>query len=284
VVIMTKMTVPESRSHESAQSDGRLARALDLARNVALLATLYLAYAFVRRITADDFTTAFRNARRLVEFQHSIGLPSETSVQTPFLYHPTIVRAANTFYMWAHFPGTGLFLAWAWYRHRRHFAVIRSSLITLTVAALALHVFFPLAPPRMLRSQGYIDTGRLFGPSPYDFAGSGAANQIAAMPSLHVGWAMLVAISVIALAKTRWRFAILIHPILTTTVVVLTANHYWTDAIIAAVLVLGSWVFMVRLQGLPVLHLPADSSPALDSPRTAVPPPPEHEARVPEPV
>ena len=74
-----------------------------------------------------------------------------------------IVRAANTFYMWVHFPGTAAFLLWAWYRHRQHFGVIRASLVSLTLAGLILHLVFPLAPPRMLKSVGYIDTGAVFG-------------------------------------------------------------------------------------------------------------------------
>ncbi len=236
-------------------------RLTDLARNVALLFTLYLAYAWVRRLTADDYTLAFSNARKLVAFQDSIGLPSERIFQAPFLYHPGLVKAANTFYMGVHFPGTALFLFWSWWRHRPHFPVIRASLITLTVAGLILHLVFPLAPPRKLTSQGYVDTGLLFGPSPYDLSASEAANQIAAMPSLHVGWALLVAISVIALSRSRWRYLIVVHPIVTTMVVVMTANHYWADAIIAALLVIGSWVFMVKLRRLPLLRLDPPKAP-----------------------
>ncbi len=240
-------------TEETSVRESLLHRALDFSRNVALLGALYLAYAYVRWLTADEQTVAFGNASRLLDFQQAIGLPSETILQYPLLHHPEIITAANTFYMWVHFPGTAAFLMWAWYRHRQHFGVIRASLITLTASGLVLHLLFPLAPPRMLRSVGYIDTGALYGPSPYDLAGSSAANQIAAMPSLHVGWALLIAISVIALSRSRWRYLILAHPIITTMVVVVTANHYWTDAFIAALLVAGSWLFMVRLRDLSVL-------------------------------
>ncbi len=201
----------------------------------------------------------------MLDFQQAIGLPSETILQHPLLRHPEIITAANNFYMWVHFPATALFLAWAWFRHRHHFGVIRASLITLTMAGLVLHLLFPLAPPRMLRSVGYIDTGAIFGPSPYDLAASSAANQIAAMPSLHVGWALLVALSIIALARSRFRYLVLAHPIITTLVVIVTANHYWTDAIIAALLVAGSWLFMVRLRNLPILHFETHEN---------IPPPP----------
>lgn len=256
----------------SSQKDQRKSRVfwrvIDLIRNVALLLSLYIAYAVVRRITADDWSTALDNGRRLLAFQQAIGLPSEASLQrTFFLDQPGIVRAANAFYMWVHFPLTGAFMLWIWFRHRLFFGVIRNSLITLTLAGLVLHITFPLAPPRFFPSAGFVDTAAEFGPNPYDLSAAKAANQIAAMPSLHVGWALLVAISVIALSNRRWRFLALAHPIITTSVVVLTANHYWSDAFIAAVLVVGAWLFMARLARLKAfafhLHRP-DPAPAID--------------------
>ncbi len=254
------------RSGLDTSSQSVAFRAFDLVRNIAILGGLYLAYSFVRQLTADDRTAAFANAARLLDFQNAIGLPSETILQYQFLRHPEVITAANNFYMWVHFPATALFLGWAWHQHRHHFGVIRASLISLTTAGLILHLLFPLAPPRMLKSVGYIDTGALFGPSPYDLAASSAANQIAAMPSLHVGWAILIAISVVALSRSRLRYLILAHPIITTLVVIVTANHYWTDAIIAALLVAGSWLFMVRLRNLPMLNF--------DNTSDAPPPPP----------
>ncbi|MDA3038199.1 MAG: phosphatase PAP2 family protein [Actinomycetota bacterium] len=223
-------------------------RTVDFTRNAALILGLYFAYAAVRRVTADDWATALSNGRTLLRIQSSLGLPSEASLQHAFfLPNPPIIRAANAFYMWGHFPITGTFMFWVWFKHRAHFGVIRNSIVTLTLSGLFLHIVYPLAPPRFFPSFGFVDTARDFGPNPYDLAAAKAANQIAAMPSLHVGWAVLVAISVIALCRSRWRFLALIHPAVTTSVVVLTANHYWADAIIAVILVLGAWVFTVRL-------------------------------------
>jgi hypothetical protein len=223
-------------------------RILDLARNAGLLLALYFAYAAVRQVTADEWSTAMVNADRLLSFQEAIGLPSEAALQRAFfLDHPAIVRAANTFYMWGHFPITAVFMLWAWFRNRPYFGVVRNSLVSLTTAGLLLHLVFPLAPPRFKGSQGFVDTAAVFGPNPYDLGAAEAANQLAAMPSLHVGWALLVAISVIALCRSRWRYLALIHPVVTTSVVVLTANHYWTDAIVAIILVLGAWFYAVKL-------------------------------------
>ncbi|MFT7601874.1 MAG: hypothetical protein ACI8TP_004837 [Acidimicrobiales bacterium] len=225
-----------------------LAQLWDLLRNTLLLAALYAVYALVRRVTADDWGTAYLNAERLLNFQRAIGLPSEASLQQGFfLDRPQLVRAANTFYMWVHFPVTTVFMLWVFFTHRHRFAAVRNALIALTLGGLALHVAFPLVPPRMKPSQGFVDTGAVFGPNPYDLEASEAANQIAAMPSLHVGWAMLVAICIIALCRGRFRYLAAVHPIVTTSVVILTANHYWTDAIIAALLVAGAWFYTMKL-------------------------------------
>jgi hypothetical protein len=84
-----------------------------------------------------------------------------------------------------------------------------------------------------------------YGPNPYHSEGVREfANQYAAMPSLHVGWALIVAYGVIRISKSRFRWLILVHPIMTTLAVVLTANHYWLDGIVAAAMVAWAvWVF-----------------------------------------
>jgi hypothetical protein len=91
----------------------------------------------------------------------------------------------------------------------------------------------PLAPPRMLTTMGMVDTGKLFGPEVYGSPTSDTlTNQYAAMPSLHVGWALAVAISLTAVTTNRWRRLWLLHPLITLFVVLVTGNHYWLDAIV----------------------------------------------------
>ena len=75
-----------------------------------------------------------------------------------------------------------------------------------------------------------------FGPSAYGGGAATVANQFAAMPSLHVGWALLIALVVVRTAKSRWRWIVVAHPVITTLVVVVTANHYWVDAVVVALL------------------------------------------------
>lgn len=237
------MTQPNTTLRDSHHT--RRSSFIDAIRNIALLVGLFAAYSIVRNVSGDDFAAAVENSGRVLNLEALVGLPHEASIQAGLLNYPNALRAANFYYMWAHFPVTGLFLVWAWTFHRRHFPVIRNTIIIVTGAGLAIHVLYPLAPPRML--PGFIDTGITFGPSPYALGNAAeTANQLAAMPSLHVGWALLVALSYVAISDHRWRFLALGHPLLTAFVVVLTANHYWTDAIVAVALVLLAWGLVWR--------------------------------------
>jgi len=107
--------------------------------------------------------------------------------------------------------------------------------------ALAIHVAFPLAPPRMLASYGFIDTLRLDGLHIYSAnPNQSVANQFAAMPSLHFGWSVIIAVAFVAVRRTPWSVVAFAHPIITLIAIVATANHYWVDAAVALILVVGT--------------------------------------------
>lgn len=244
-------------------------RAIDFVFNAILLLALWFAYALVRRVTADEWTQAILNSGNVLQLQEWLGLPHEGAFQQLLLDRPRLIRAANIYYMWAHFPVTGAFVLWAWFSHRSSFSVIRNTLVGVTGAGLILHLVYPLVPPRKL--PGFIDTGVVFGPSPYDLSASAAANQLAAMPSLHVGWAVIVALSIIALSRSRWRLLALAHPFVTLAVVVLTANHYWIDALVAIFLVAGAWAYSVKIERRSLLDLDAPSNDATVKPLATIP-------------
>jgi hypothetical protein len=91
---------------------------------------------------------------------------------------------------------------------------------------------------------GFVDTMVLYGPNPYNsHAVQSFANQFAAMPSLHVGWSLIVAWGVITISSSRFRWFIIAHPVLTILTITITANHYWLDGAVAAVLV--AWAVVV---------------------------------------
>ncbi|MFF1448020.1 phosphatase PAP2 family protein [Streptomyces sp. NPDC058274] len=220
-----------------------------LVRELLLVVGLFVVYKAGRQLATGHTAEAFRNAHRVWDWERAAHLPGEGAVQSALLHSDTLVHIANTYYATVHFPATAAFLIWLYLRRPAHYVWARRILAAVTAAALVLHLTFPLAPPRMLAMTGLVDTGQVYGPTVYGArpATDSMANQFAAMPSLHFGWALMVAIGLIAATRSRWRRLWLLHPLLTLLVIVGTANHYWLDAIVAGAL-LGI--------ALAVIHLP----------------------------
>ncbi|MFJ8130040.1 phosphatase PAP2 family protein [Streptomyces hydrogenans] len=237
-----------------------------LLRELLLVTGLFLVYKFGRLLANGHETAAFRNADLVWDAERALHLPGEGAVQQLLLHGEPLIRAANTYYAAVHFPATITFLAWLYWRRPAHYVWSRRVLALLTGAALALHILVPLAPPRMLAATGLVDTARVYGPSVYGAVpeADSMANQFAAMPSLHFGWALMVAIGLIAATRSPLRRWWLLHPALTLLVIVGTANHYWTDALAAAVL-LGFALLVV-----PTPERPSEPSPP-SAPTTAAP-------------
>jgi hypothetical protein len=212
---------------------------------------LFVLYRSVRGFTRTDLGDAFANARGVVNFETMLGLPFEDNLQGWLIDHPTIIRFLNHYYLWFHFPTVIGLLVWLYLRHPRSYVPFRNLLAVVTFAALVIHLVYPLAPPRMMH--GFVDTLHIFGPSIYPSnALDGAANQIAAMPSLHFGWALIEAIAVISVLTSAWRWLAVLHPVLMALSIIATANHWWMDAAASAAIIVASiivWRVAVRWAG-----------------------------------
>ncbi|MFJ3669867.1 phosphatase PAP2 family protein [Streptomyces sp. NPDC090106] len=208
-----------------------------LVRELLLVAGLFLVYKFGRQLATGHTAEAFADAGSVWHLERAVHLPGEGSVQDLLLHGDTLVHVANTYYATVHFPATAAFLVWLYLRRPAHYVWARRVLAAVTAAALVVHLVFPLAPPRMLAATGLIDTARVYGPSVYGPPQTDhLSNQFAAMPSLHFGWALMVAVGLIVATRSRLRWLWLLHPLLTLTVIVGTANHYWLDAIVVTVM------------------------------------------------
>jgi hypothetical protein len=234
-----------------------------LVRELLLVAGLFLVYKLGRQLASGHTGEAFRNAHHVWDLERWLRLPAEDGVQSLLLHGDVLVRVANTYYATVHFPATVAFLGWLHLRRPGHYVWARRTLAALTGAALVLHLTFPLAPPRMLAGTGLMDTARVYGPSVYGPPRTDTlSNQFAAMPSLHFGWALMVAIGLITATRSRWRWLWLLHPLLTLLVIVGTANHYWLDVLVATAL-LGLALAVIRPPRRPA---PAGPAPRADRP------------------
>ena len=208
-------------------------------RELALLLVLLTGYDAGRSAVAGRVSQAFVHAAELTQVEQWLHLPREQALQAAALTWPALVRAANAYYAGVHFPLTAAVLVWFYLRRPADYRWFRNALVGATVAGLFLLLALPVAPPRMLPQLGFVDTGLSFHQSVYGPADKGSVvNQFAAMPSLHVGWAVLVAVSLVLCLRGRLRWLWLLHPLATLLVVVVTANHYWLDAVVGSALVL----------------------------------------------
>lgn len=215
-------------------------------REIALIFVLFLAYKLGRLVVAGDVREATANAHLVWNAERWLHLPSEDWVQSWLLHSHELTRLANQFYALVHFPATVAFLVWMWVWRPSFYLGARRSLAVITALALAIHITFPLAPPRLVPSLGMVDTAATVGPAMYGNPQTDTlTNQFAAMPSLHIGWAVLVAVALVRATRSRWRWLWVAHPALTTLVVVATANHYWADGVAAGLLVAGCVVLVM---------------------------------------
>ncbi len=215
------------------------------ASELALVLGLFALWQLAGQLALTRVAGAAARGRWIWHAERVLHLPSELSVQHAVLPHPVLVQALNGYYLYAHLNAMMVFLVWLFVRHRDRYRAARNTVVLLTGAALLVQLM-PVAPPRLLGELGFVDTALRYGQSVYGAMGAGIADQLSAMPSLHVGWAVLIAVVVVAVSPSRWRYLVLLHPVLTIVVVVATANHFWLDAI-AAVGLLGVALLAQRL-------------------------------------
>ena len=218
------------------------------AREASLVLFLYAIWQLAGHLSVMQVTGAMDRGRDIFHAEQWLHLPSEVSVQKAFLPYPWLVRASNRYYAIAHVPALVIFLFWLFFRHRARYPSVRNTLALATGACLAIQLI-PVAPPRMFPGLGFVDTGLRYGESVYGRLGQGMADQLSAMPSVHVLWAVLIGIAVVVISPSKWRWLVVAHPVVTIMVVTITANHWWMDGIVAVTVMGIAWVvqWSVRL-------------------------------------
>jgi PAP2 superfamily len=214
----------------------------------AFICALFALWQVANRLTRGHTTGGLKRGRQLWHAERVMHLPNEKSVQDLIINHPTVVRAANYYYDTAHITLMVVFLIWLWLRHRDRYPFYRNMMVVFTGLSLLVQMV-SVAPPRLIGGTGLVDTAQLYGQSVYATFGD-IADQYAAMPSIHVGWAMLISLAIVGSVRGRWRWVGLIYGPLTFFVVVATANHYWLDGIGALALLVVAWYAATSIERL----------------------------------
>ena len=203
-------------------------------REAGVVVSLYALWQLAANLATGGFHESVTHAWWVWDAERTLRLPSELNVQGLLLPYPLLSQIANIYYATMHFGMLIAMLIWLFARHRDGYPAVRNAMAASTAICLLIS-FIPVAPPRLLPDAGVVDLAARYGESVYAAAGSAAgADQLSAMPSVHIAWSVLVAWAVITRARSRWRWLILLHPAVTVFVVVATGNHFWADGIVAA--------------------------------------------------
>jgi hypothetical protein len=196
-----------------------------------LWASLYPAYLAIRGATISNPERALDHASRLIDLERGLGLFHESSVQN--LAGPA-VDFLSLYYMLGFAPLLAAALGWLALRHRDHYRELRTLLFVSLGIAVIFYVLYPTAPPRLVPALGIVDTVGLSGHDTGSFAGI-RFNPYAAMPSMHVGWSLLVGLVGFRVVRSRTaKTLFLLHPLVMAVTVTATGNHYFVDSIAGA--------------------------------------------------
>lgn len=244
---------PVARTH---REPGRRTRR-EVVREVVLVVGLYMAYSATRLAASGSWDVAKGHARGILDVERWLRIDIEHSLNMWTSQHTWFEVATSYWYQSMHYLVTPTVLIVLFFRRPLLYRPARTALLGATFLALFGYFFFPTAPPRLLGQ--YVDTvseSSVYGwwPSAAEQAASGASsvtNQVAAMPSMHVGWAVWVSVVLAFLARRTWvKIAVWGYAATTTLVVVLTGNHWVLDAVAGAALVLACWWFAGHRYGL----------------------------------
>jgi hypothetical protein len=223
-------------------------RWLGAVREVLLVLAGVLVYFGVRGVTVTDAQDALRHALDVVALERSLGVYVEPSLQALVLGSDWLVDVMNWVYIWGHWPVIAVVLLWLFFAHPAGYRRTRNAMLISGGVGLVIFASFPVAPPR-LADLGLIDTVTEHSSAYRVLQPPAFVNQYAAMPSLHVGWDLLMGLAVYTYARhVAVRIAGLALPVLMVLAVLFTANHYVIDAAVGAALVLASMAAARRIE------------------------------------
>jgi PAP2 superfamily len=211
---------------------------LDVVRQVGLFAAAYVAYRIVRGLVEGDASEAFAHARDLISIERGAHLFVEPSVQAWASGSHVLMDASSWLYVNAQTTVTVSALIYLYLRHNRNFYFVRNMFMIAMGIALVGYTVFPTAPPRFLPEWGFIDSVSNFTGVHVSHASASMNalfNPYAAVPSMHVAFALMIGWPLARLVHNRVaRVLWLLYPFLMAFVIVVTANHFIFDALLGA--------------------------------------------------
>jgi len=222
----------------------------DLVWQIVLFCGAYWLYRLARGLVYDQTIAAFTHARDIVDLERSTHVFIEQSVQSWAISSGFLDDVASWMYLNSHFVVTTCTLAFIYLFRNEHFYFVRNMFMVAMGLALVGYVLYPTAPPRMLPELGFADTVA-------DFTGISESsvgalfNPFAAVPSMHVCFALMLSVPMIRMARHAWVKALwCAYAPVVTFVVIATGNHWvfdaFTGALVAGVSALAAQTLFAR--------------------------------------
>src|SRR4051794_2482324 len=210
--------------------------ARDLMWQIVLFCGAYWLYRLVRGEVFTQSAAAFEHARDIVSLERSLHVFVEPSVQHWAIGTGFIEDVGSWMYLNTHFIVTTCALAFIYLFRNEHFYFVRNMFMVAMGLALLGYVIYPTAPPRMLPELGFVDSVAAFTHVTAESSPVNALfNPYAAVPSMHVGFALMLAVPMLRMTRRAWAKALwAVYPAVVTLVIVVTANHWVFDAVTGA--------------------------------------------------
>ena len=218
------------------------------ATQAAIIVAGITVYFRVRHLTEGSEAVAVDHARELLEIERASGLHLERPLQSFVAPSEDLVTLFNWVYIWGHWPVILATMAWLVWRHQHEFVRMRDAMLISGGVGMLVFAVYPVAPPR-LAGLGLEDTVAEQSEAYRVLQPPAFTNQYAALPSLHIGWDLLVGIAIVSAASTVLLRAVGVAlPVLMGLAVVATANHFVLDVAAGVALVLVSYAAAVLIE------------------------------------
>ena len=232
---------------ETALRLSRRARALNTSRwtpfawEVAIVAAGAGLYFLIRGAVSGRAAEALDRAADLVALERWLGVYWEPAMQSWILESRALIELFNAIYFWTHMPVIIAVAVWLFACHRAVYRFTCGAFLGSAAIGLAMYYALPTAPPRLLPESGLLDTMALYSQVSYQAQEVGPfVNAYAALPSLHFGWALLIAMALWMARPRGHRGAVLAAALGLLLVlgqlagIVVTGNHFLFDAVAGA--------------------------------------------------
>jgi membrane-associated phospholipid phosphatase len=209
--------------------------AADLLWQILLFCGAYWVYRLVRGQVFTQSAAAFEHAREIIDAERALHLFAEQHIQAWAIGTGWVDDVGAWMYLNTHFVVTTCTLAFIYLFRNEHFYFVRNMFMVAMAIALVGYVVYPTAPPRMLPELGFADSVADFTGVSSDASVNALFNPYAAVPSMHVAFALMLAVPMVRIARRAWVRAVwAAYAPVVTLVVVVTGNHWVLDAVAGA--------------------------------------------------